>query len=137
MDLTMMERIGDRNKMEGSCSTGQSPQQCQWKKKKKKKKKKTRKNKRKKKKRRKRKMRKKKRKKRRRRRRRRKRRRRIRRRKKENSPPKELRLKNSIYPAFTLAYKYLWTTVANENCIHGPIQKKFNSRDPHLISLHC
>jgi hypothetical protein len=29
MDLTMMERIGDRSeKMEGSCSTGQSPQQA-------------------------------------------------------------------------------------------------------------
>jgi hypothetical protein len=27
MDLTMMERVGDRwEKMEGSCSTGQSPQ---------------------------------------------------------------------------------------------------------------
>jgi hypothetical protein len=27
MDLTMMERVGDRRgKMEGSCSTGQSPQ---------------------------------------------------------------------------------------------------------------
>jgi hypothetical protein len=27
MDLTMMERVGDRKeKMEGSCSTGQSPQ---------------------------------------------------------------------------------------------------------------
>jgi hypothetical protein len=27
MDLTMMERVGDRQeKMEGSCSTGQSPQ---------------------------------------------------------------------------------------------------------------
>jgi hypothetical protein len=29
MDLTMMERVGDRyEKMEGSCSTGQSPQQA-------------------------------------------------------------------------------------------------------------
>jgi hypothetical protein len=26
MDLTMLERIGDRKKMEGSCSTGQSTQ---------------------------------------------------------------------------------------------------------------
>jgi hypothetical protein len=26
MDLTMMERVGDRKKMEGYCSTGQSPQ---------------------------------------------------------------------------------------------------------------
>jgi hypothetical protein len=26
MDLTMMERVGDKKKMEGSCSTGQSPQ---------------------------------------------------------------------------------------------------------------
>jgi predicted S18 family serine protease len=29
MDLTMMERVGDREeKMEGSCSTGQSPQRA-------------------------------------------------------------------------------------------------------------
>jgi hypothetical protein len=29
MHLTMMERVGDRwEKMEGSCSTGQSPQQA-------------------------------------------------------------------------------------------------------------
>jgi hypothetical protein len=29
MDLTMMERVGDRwEKMEGYCSTGQSPQQA-------------------------------------------------------------------------------------------------------------
>jgi hypothetical protein len=26
MDLTMIERVGDRKKMEESCSTGQSPQ---------------------------------------------------------------------------------------------------------------
>jgi hypothetical protein len=29
MDLTMMDRVGDRwEKMEGSCSTGQSPQRA-------------------------------------------------------------------------------------------------------------
>jgi hypothetical protein len=29
MDLTMMERVGDRQeKMEGSCSSGQSPQRA-------------------------------------------------------------------------------------------------------------
>jgi hypothetical protein len=26
MDLTVMERVGDRKKLEGYCSTGQSPQ---------------------------------------------------------------------------------------------------------------
>jgi hypothetical protein len=28
MDLTLMERVGDRKKMEGYCSTGQSPQRA-------------------------------------------------------------------------------------------------------------
>jgi hypothetical protein len=28
MDLMMMERVGDRKKMEGSCSTDQSPQRA-------------------------------------------------------------------------------------------------------------
>jgi hypothetical protein len=28
MDLTMMVRVGDREKMEGYCSTGQSPQRA-------------------------------------------------------------------------------------------------------------
>ena len=44
-------------------------------------------------------------------------------------------MKNSIYEAITLIYKYLGTTAANENCIHEPIQKKLNSRDPYHYQL--
>ena len=37
--------------------------------------------------------------------------------------------------ALTLIFKYLGTTAANENCVHEPIQKKLNSRDPYHYQL--